>query len=212
MNIAAATVFVVDDDLRFLKALTRLLRAARFEVRSFSSSQAFLEQHDPTTPGCVVLDVAMPGLNGLELQRALMATGHERFIVFMTGHGDIPMSVQAMRAGAVHFLAKPFDEEDLVAAIREAIEKDRLARHARAVREAIDGRLATLTPREHEVFLHVVSGLLNKQIAAKLGTVESTIKVHRARIMTKMGVGSLADLVRMAENARIVPDQAHPRR
>jgi FixJ family two-component response regulator len=212
MNVATATVFVVDDDQAFLRALTRLLRAARFEVQSFSSSQAFLEQHDPATPGCLVLDVAMPGLNGLELQRALIATGQERSIVFMTGHGDIPMSVQAMRSGAVHFLTKPFDEADLIAAIREAIEKDRLARGTRADRVTIDARVATLTPREHEVFLLVLAGLLNKQIAAELGTAESTIKVHRARIMTKMGATSVADLVRTAEHARIAPGETHPHR
>jgi FixJ family two-component response regulator len=212
MTSAAATVFVVDDDTAFLKALTRLLRSAGFEVRSFSSAQAFLDQHDPGAPGCVLLDLSMPGLSGLEVQAALAAAGCERSIVFITAHGDIPISVQAMRAGAVDFLTKPIDDAELFAAIREAIEKGRLARLERADRAAIDRRLATLTRREHEVFLRVVAGLMNREIAADLGTVLSTIKVHRARMMTKMGVRSLADLVRMAEHAGIVPDRAHPRR
>jgi FixJ family two-component response regulator len=212
MTPAAATVFVVDDDTAFLKALTRLLRSAGFEVCNFSSARAFLDQHDPGTPGCVLLDLSMPGLSGLEVQAALAAAGCKRSIVFITAHGDIPISVQAMRAGAVHFLTKPIEDEDLFAAIREAIEKDRLARLEQADRAAIDGRLATLTPREHEVFLRIVAGLMNKQIAADLGTVLGTIKVHRARIMAKMGVRSLADLVRMAEHAGIGPDRAQPRR
>ena len=210
MNTVDATVFVVDDDTAFLTALTRLLRSAGFAVRSFSSSRAFLDQHDPETPGCIVLDVAMPDLNGLELQAALAAAGCERSVVFITGHGDIPTSVQAMRAGAVHFLTKPFGDEELIAAIREAVEKDRLTRLVRMKRADIERRLATLTPREHEVFLYVVAGFLNKQIASELGTVEGTIKVHRARIMTKMGAMSLADLVRMAEQGQIVTSQARP--
>jgi FixJ family two-component response regulator len=212
MNSAAATVFVVDDDTAFLKALTRLLRSAGFEVCSFSSARAFLDQHDSGTLGCVLLDLSMPGLSGLEVQAALAAAGCQRSIVFISAHGDIPISVQAMRAGAVNFLTKPIEDEDLFAAIREAIEKDRLARLEQTDKAAISRRLATLTPREHQVFVRVVAGLINKQIAADLGTVLCTIKVHRARIMMKMGARSLADLVRMAEHAGIVPDQAYPRR
>jgi FixJ family two-component response regulator len=212
MTSASGTVFIVDDDAAFLKALTRLLRSEGFEVCSFSSARTFLDQHDPGTPGCVLLDLSMPGLSGIEVQTALAAAGCKRPIVFITAHGDIPISVQAMRAGAVNFLTKPIDDEDLFAAIREAIEKDRLARLEQADRAAIDRRLAMLTPREHEVFLRVVAGLMNKQIAADLGTELGTIKTHRGRIMTKMGVRSLADLVRMAEHAGIAPDRAHLRR
>jgi FixJ family two-component response regulator len=202
---SAATVFVVDDDRAVLKALTRLLYAEGFEVQAFGSPQAFLEQHDPASPGCLVLDVRMPGLNGLELQQALAASGAERYIVFIAGEGDIPTSVRAMRAGAVNFLAKPFTDSDLLAAVGEAIEKDRLARHARAELKSITERLGCLTPREREILEHVATGRLNKQIAADLGTVEKTVKVHRARVMEKMGANSLASLVRMAERLGIKP-------
>jgi FixJ family two-component response regulator len=217
MKPQAATVFVVDDDPAICKALTRLVRAAGFDARSFPSSRAFLDQHDPatpgcpSTPGCIVLDVAMPGLNGLELQQALAARGCERPIIFLTGQGDIPMSVQAMKAGAVDFLTKPVHAEQLLAAIRTAVEKDHLACQARAQRESIDQRLATLTQREREVFEHVVAGQLNKRIAADLGTAEKTVKVHRSRVMAKMGVDSLADLVRIAERAGIMPQDDLPR-
>jgi FixJ family two-component response regulator len=204
MSAEPATVFVVDDEEAIRKALARLLRAAGLEVRAFPSPQAFLEEHDPDTPGCVVLDVAMPGLNGLELQAALAASGCQRSIIFLTGKGDIPMSVQAMKAGAVDFLTKPVHDEQLLAAIRTAIERDRLSRREGAERKSIEERLATLTPREREVLQHVVAGQLNKQIAVDLGTVEKTVKVHRGRVMAKMGVTSLAELVRVAERARIL--------
>ena len=199
--IPPATVFVVDDDAAVLKSLSRLLRSARLAVATFSSPRDFLDRHDPNTPGCLVLDVAMPGLNGLELQQALMARGHEPAIIFLTGHGDIPMSVKAMKRGAVDFLTKPVDHDDLLKAIRAAIEKDRLQRQAHAEVAEIQQRLATLTPREREVMYHVISGHLNKQTAADLGTVEKTIKVHRARVMEKMKVNSVAELVHLAERA-----------
>ena len=195
------TVFVVDDDAAVLKSLSRLLRSAGLAVATFSSPRQFLDRHDPDTPGCLVLDVAMPGLNGLELQQALIASGHELPIIFLTGHGDIPMTVQAMKRGAVDFLTKPVNDENLLKAIRVAIEKDRLQRQARANVTEIQQRLATLTPREREVLQHVISGQLNKQIAADLGTVEKTVKVHRARVMQKMKVQSVAELVRLAERA-----------
>jgi FixJ family two-component response regulator len=198
-----ATVFVVDDDPAVLKSLARLLRSARLDVATFSSPREFLERHDPSAPGCCVLDVAMPGLNGLELQEALTAKGSELPIIFLTGHGDIPMSVQAMKRGALDFLTKPVHDEDLLKAVHVAIEKDRLQRQTRAEVTEIQQRLATLTPREREVMEHVISGQLNKQTAADLGTVEKTIKVHRARVMEKMKVQSLAELVRLAERARI---------
>jgi FixJ family two-component response regulator len=199
MNHSPATVFVVDDDPAVLKSLSRLLRSARMEVATFNSPREFLERHNPRAPGCLVLDVAMPGLNGLELQKALAAEDSTLPIVFLTGHGDIPMSVQAMKRGAIDFLTKPVNDEDLLEAIRVALETDRLSRQARAELDDIRRRLDTLTPREREVMEHVVSGQLNKQIAADLGTGEQNIKVHRARVMEKMGVVSLADLVRAAE-------------
>jgi FixJ family two-component response regulator len=203
MNHPPPTVFVVDDDSAVLKSLTRLLRSAGFVVTTFSSPRVFLERHDPTLPGCLVLDVAMPGLNGLELQKALSAGGHERAIVFLTGRGDIPMSVQAMKSGAVDFLTKPVNDDDLLKAVHAAIEKDRIQRQNRDEVAEIDRRLATLTPREREVLDHVVSGQLNKQTAADLGIVEKTIKVHRARVMEKLQVQSVAELVRLTEKARI---------
>lgn len=211
---ASATVFLVDDDPSVLRALSRLLQAAGHQVSTFRSSEAFLAAHDPATPGCVVLDLAMPGLNGLELQKALAESGCRRPIVFVTGRGDVPSSVRAMKAGAVDFLTKPVSEEDLLAAIQRAIEQDRLMRQARAELQAIAERFSTLTPREREVLQHVVAGRLNKQIAANLGTVEKTIKVHRSRVMEKMGVHTVADLVRMAEKielAAVVPQSISPR-
>jgi FixJ family two-component response regulator len=210
MTATANTIFLVDDDGPILKALERLLRGAGFEVKSFQSSQAFLEQHDPETPGCAVLDVAMDGLNGLELQQALAASGCDRPIVFLTGRGDIPTSVRAMRAGAVNFLTKPADTKELLAAIQLAVEKDALARATSARMEPIKRRLAALTPRERDVLRLVVTGRLNKQIAAELGTAEKTIKVHRGRVMEKMAVRSVAELARMTERAGITPGNIRP--
>ncbi len=197
------TVFIVDDDAAVLKSLTRLLRSARLNVVAFGSAQEFLEHHDPSASGCLVLDLAMPGLNGLELQEALTAKGSIIPIIFLTGHGDIPTSVQAMKRGALDFLTKPVNDGDLLKAVQVALAKDRIARLARAELDEIHQRLATLTPREREVLTHVVSGQLNKQAAADLGIVEKTIKIHRARVMEKMKVESLAGLVRLAERAGI---------
>jgi FixJ family two-component response regulator len=202
---SAATVFVVDDDAAVRKALERLLRAAGHEVLGFPSAQAFLEGHDPAMPGCVVLDVAMPAMSGPELQQALAASGGHRPIIFLTGRGDIATSVRAMKDGAVDFLTKPVDDAALIAAVRKAIDHDHSARAARSERDAIGRRLATLTRRELEVLRHVVAGRLNKQIAAELGTAEKTVKLHRGRMMAKMGVRSVADLVRVTEKAGIVP-------
>jgi len=200
----------VDDDPAVLKALTRLLVASGREVRAYSSPREFHERHDRAAPGCLVLDVAMPDWNGLDLQRALAAEGAERPVVFITGHGDIPTSVKAMKAGAVDFLTKPFDAERLLAAVDAAIEKDALARRARAERGSIEAKLATLTLRERQVLERVVAGQLNKHIAAQLGTVEKTVKVHRGRLMRKMGAVSLIELVRMADLAGVRPPPAHP--
>jgi FixJ family two-component response regulator len=203
VNIPVPTVFVVDDDPAVLTSLSRLLRAARMNVAAFGSAREFLERYERHAPGCLVLDVAMPGLNGLELQSALVAKGSTIPIVFLTGHGDIPTSVRAMKGGAVDFLTKPVNDAELIEAIRLAIKRDRITRQARAELDDILERLATLTPREREVLDHVVSGQLNKQIAGDLVIVESTVKVHRARVMEKLKVRSVAELVRLAERAGI---------
>ena len=177
------------------------------KVAAFDSPREFLERFDPSAPGCLVLDLAMPGLTGLELQKALAAKGRELPIVFLTGRGDIATSVRAMKLGAVDFLTKPVDDEDLLSAIRSALEKNRTSRTAREELARIEQRLALLTPREREVLERVVAGRLNKQIAAELGTVEKTVKVHRARVMRKMGARTVAELVRLAARAGIKTGQ-----
>jgi FixJ family two-component response regulator len=202
MTQAEPTVFIVDDDPAVLKSLSRLLRAVELPVVTFSSPREFLERHDPRAPGCLVLDLTMPGLNGLELQEALTTKGCAIPIIFLTGHGDIPTSVRAMKGGAFDFLTKPVNDDDLIKAAHAALEKNRVARLSRDELDDIRERLATLTPREHEVLTHVVTGQLNKQIAYDLGTVEKTIKVHRARVMEKMKVHSVAALVRLTERLR----------
>ena len=201
---SAPTVFLVDDDTAVLKALSRLLRSAGFEVDTFTSAQAFLDADRAAAAGCVVLDVAMPGLGGLALQQALAACGSHLPIVFLTGHGDIDMGVQAMKVGAADFLTKPVDDARLIDAVASAIERNLLARRASAEVDEIRLRLATLTAREREVLALVVSGLMNKQVAAELGTVEKTVKAHRGRVMAKMQARSLAELVRLADRAGIV--------
>jgi len=200
---ATFTIFLVDDDAGVLKALSRLLRTRGYEVRPFASPQAFLDGHDPALPGCAVFDVSMPGLDGLSLQDIFKAGGNERPVIFLTGKGDIPKSVRAIKAGAIDFLTKPVSDKDLLDAIARAEEVDAGARQMSADLTAIQARIATLTPREHEVLTHVIAGRLNKQIAGDLGTVEKTIKVHRGRMMAKLGVRSVADLVRLAEKAGI---------
>src|SRR5262249_28077580 len=174
-----------------------------YDVQTFTSPQEFLARHDATVPGCAVLDVAMPGLDGLALQQALTAGGSHRPVIFLTGQGDIPTSVRAMRAGAIDFLTKPVSQQDLLAAIARAELEDAKARRIDAELESVRARLMTLTPREREVFAHVVAGRLNKQIAGDIGTVEKTIKVHRGRMMQKLGVRTVAALVHMAERAGI---------
>jgi FixJ family two-component response regulator len=203
MTEGAFTVFLVDDDADVLKALARLLRASGYDSREFATPQDFLREHDASLPGCAVFDVVMPDLDGLELQQALTASGVERPVIFLTGRGDIPTSVRAMKAGAVDFLTKPVNADAFLAAIDHAREQESREREARAEVISFTARLATLTPREREVLGHVIAGRLNKQIAYDLGTVEKTIKVHRSRMMEKMGVRSLAELVRMAERAGI---------
>lgn len=192
---AQPTVFLVDDDASIVNALSRGLAAEGFTVRSWTDSVAFLREHDPAAPGCLITDVAMPSLNGLDLQSKLTGSGCTRPIVFITGRGDIPMSVRAMRAGAVTFLAKPVSLADLAAAAREALAKDAATRESSKRRATIDSRINALTPREREVLTHVVNGKMNKQIAASLGAAEKTVKVHRGRLMRKMHVRSVAELV-----------------
>jgi len=196
-------VYLVDDDTSVLKALSRLLYANGYDIQPFSSAQDFLDHDDPAIPGCAVLDVAMPDLDGLALQNALIARGDQRPIIFLTGKGDISTSVRAMKAGAVDFLTKPVTEALLLDAIHRAREADKSSRQLRVEVAAIQARIATLTPRQYEVLLHVIAGRLNKQIAGDMGTVEKTIKVHRGRVMEKLGVRTVADLVRLAEKAGI---------
>jgi FixJ family two-component response regulator len=202
MHTSEPMVSVVDDDPAVLTAVARVLRSAGFNVSAFAAPREFLKEHDPRSHGCVVLDVAMPDLDGLALQRELASAGTGLPIVFLTGCGDIPTSVRAMKQGAVDFLTKPVDDEALVAAVRSAVEQDRAAARGRADEAQVRERLATLTPREREVMDLVVTGMLNKQIAAELGASEKTIKVHRGRVMEKMRADSLADLVRLAERTR----------
>jgi len=191
-------VFLVDDDAPVRRALTRLLRAAGLEVSSFPSANALLTALEAQEASCVVADLAMPGLTGLDLQDELARRGLEVPVVFISGHADVTSSVRAMRSGAVDFLEKPVSDVDLLQAIKRALARNRERQAARREKEILDARLARLTPREHEVFALVASGLLNKQVGYHLGTTEKTIKVHRARVMEKMEADSLADLVRMA--------------
>ena len=203
MSDRLATVFVVDDDPEVLTGLSRLLRSAGWQAATYGSPEEFLSRYDAAAPGCLVLDVAMPGVDGLELQQRLANADCPLPIVFLTGHGDVQTSVRAMRAGALNFLTKPVNEDELLAAVGEAVDKDRFARRAQADIAVVRDRLGTLTPREREVLDHVVAGKLNKQIAGQLGTVEKTVKVHRAHVMEKMGARSLAELARMAERLGI---------
>jgi FixJ family two-component response regulator len=197
------TVFLVDDDAGFLKALSRLLRAKGYDVRPFASAQEFLEGHDAAVAGCAVFDVSMPGLDGLALQQIFKSGGNQRPVIFVTGKGDIPKSVRAIKAGAIDFLTKPVSGKDLLDAIARAEKVDASTRQTNADLAAILAKIATLTPRELEVLTHVIAGRLNKQIAGSLGTVEKTIKVHRGRMIKKLGVRTVADLVRLAEKAGI---------
>jgi FixJ family two-component response regulator len=197
------TVFLVDDDAGVVKALSRLLRAKGYDVRPFASAEEFLEGHDAAVAGCAVFDVAMPGLDGLALQQIFTASGNRRPVIFLTGKGDIPKSVRAMKAGAIDFLTKPVSDRNLLNAIARAEGVDAKTRQTGAEVAAIEAKIATLTPREREVLTHVIAGRLNKQIAGDLGTVEKTIKVHRGRMMEKLGVHTVVDLVRLAEKAGI---------
>ena len=203
MSEADAMIFVVDDEASIREALQRLLRSVGLQVTTFASAQEFLHHRGADVPGCLVLDVRLPGLSGLDLQHELAAAQLDLPIIFITGYGDIPMTVQAMKAGAVEFLTKPFRDQDLLDAMQHALERDRVAWHRRAALAALRQCYDRLTPREREVMRLVVAGWLNKQVAAELGTSEIMVKVHRGQVMRKMQAASVADLVRMAAHLRL---------
>jgi FixJ family two-component response regulator len=205
-----AVIAVVDDDPSVRQGLQRLIRSVGWKAETFASAQEFLARPPTEAPSCLVLDLQLPDLSGLDLQKRMAEVGLETPIVFLTGHGNIPASVQAMKAGAVEFLTKPVDGQDLLRAIQEAIERDRRTRQQHADMRQLRDRYESLTPREQEVMRQVVSGLLNKQIAAELRITEDTVKFHRGHIMRKMRADSLADLVRMAETLGIRPPQRSP--
>ncbi|MBI5897002.1 MAG: response regulator transcription factor [Desulfobacterales bacterium] len=208
-NPPSPTVYVVDDDAAVRKALARLLKSTGYRARDFASAEAFLHDwKDDPAPGCLLLDISMPGLDGLQLQHRLNASKHTIPVIFITGHGDIPSTVSAMKAGAVDFLAKPLNDADLLKAVDEALGRDRRQRRERTEREALARRFQSLTPREREVMALVVGGLPNKQIAFDLGASEKTVKIHRGRVMEKMKAHSVADLVRAAQKIGIRPGAA----
>ena len=200
---AEPTVFVVDDDASVRDSLCSLLRSVSLRCRTFDSAQAYLDEPEPDGPACLVLDMRLPNASGFDVQQAVALRRRPVPVIFVTGHGTIPMTVQAMKAGAVEFLTKPFAEATLLDAIRRALDADRAAAADHAVLQAAKARYQTLTPRERQVMGLVVAGLLNKQAAARLGTSEITVKVHRRQVMTKMQAGSLPDLVRMSERLAV---------
>ena len=206
----ASVVFVVDEDPSMRASLRRLISSLGMTVQVFESARAFLAAARPDAPACLVLDVRMPGQSGLDLQKELSQLGADLPIIFVTGHGDIPMSVQAMKGGAVEFLTKPFREQELLDAIRSALERDRVQRAARQELSELRRCYDSLTPRERDVMAGIVAGLLNKQIASQLGTREATVKEQRARVMAKMKAASLADLVRGASRLGVTPHFPHP--
>ena len=207
-----AVIAIVDDDASVQRGLQRLIRSAGWKVETFASAQEFLGRSRTELPNCVLLDLQLPGLSGLDLQKRMAEVGLEIPIVFLTGHGNIPVSVQAMKAGAVQFLTKPVDEQELLQAIEEAVERDRRTRQQQVEMSELRDRYESLTGREQEVMQKVISGMLNKQIAADLKITEDTVKFHRGHIMRKMNSDSLADLVRMAKDLAIPSDKKFARR
>jgi FixJ family two-component response regulator len=203
MSETDAMVFVIDDEASVRESLKNLIRSVGLRVEAFASAQEFLRAKRPDVPGCLVLDVRLKGLSGLDLQKRLVEADTQIPIIFITGHGDIPMTVQAMKAGAVEFLTKPFRDQELLDAIQQALDRDRKRRDERAQIGDLHNRYLSLTPREREVMALVVTGLLNKQIAGELGTSETTVKIHRHQVMEKMQAGSVAELVRMADKLGI---------
>jgi FixJ family two-component response regulator len=199
MSATDGLVFIVDDDAPLRESLKNLIRSVGLRVEAFASAQEFLGSTRPDVPGCLVLDVRLPGLSGLDLQKRMAEADVDTSIIFISGHGDIPMAVQAMKAGAVEFFAKPFRDQDLLDAIQQALECNRQARERRTQSAELRSRYRSLTPRERQVIALVVAGFLNKQIAGELGTSEAAVKVHRQHVMEKMGAGSLAELVRMVD-------------
>jgi len=208
MTDAEALVFVVDDDASLRTSLQDLLESVGLRVAACASAQEFLRCPHPEGPSCLVLDVRLPGLSGLELQQRLAAGDLTLPIIFITGHGDIPMSVQAMKAGAVDFLSKPFRDQDLLDAVHQALARDRRARVQQAERAALRRRFEALTPRQRDVMARMVAGLLTKQIAGELGTSEATVKTHRKQVMAKMRAESLADLIRFADQLDLLPPKS----
>ena len=199
MSLQQGTVFIVDDDPDVCRAVGRLVRGAGYEVREFNSARDFLVAHESEPPGCLLLDLSMPEVDGLQLQQSLVAAGCHRPIVFLSANGDVHNTVRAMKAGAVNFLTKPVDQDELIGALTEAFAIDAAGRAKWETRHTIAGRMATLTPRERQVLEKVVAGRLNKQIAAELGTVEKTIKVHRSRVMQKLHASSLIQLIEISK-------------
>jgi FixJ family two-component response regulator len=200
-----ATVFIVDDDAGLRQAIHDLVESVGLRAQSFASGEDFLRAKHTSRPSCLVLDVRLPQMNGLDFQRRLVETGVETPVIFITAHGDIPMSVRALKSGAVEFLTKPFRDQDLLDAIHQALERDRVADEQQAGLHILEERFHTLTVREQEVMSLVVSGMLNKQIASRIGAAEATVKIHRGNVMRKMQAGSVVDLVRMADKLKLSP-------
>jgi FixJ family two-component response regulator len=202
---AAPTVFIIDDDKGMRQAIEDLVESVGLRAETFASGEEFLSRGHTSGPSCLVLDVRLPQMSGLDFQRRLTETGMQIPIIFVTAHGDIPMSVRALKSGAVEFLTKPFRDQDLLDAIQQALQHDRAAQEQQAEIQALQARYHALTPREQQVMALVVSGMLNKQIASEIGASEATVKIHRGNVMHKMQAGSVADLVRMADTVRLSP-------
>ena len=206
-SMSAPTVFIIDDDRGMRQAIQDLVESVGLRAESFASGQEFLSSKNTNGPSCLVLDVRLPQMSGLDFQRRLAEAGMQIPIIFVTAHGDIPMSVKALKSGAVEFLTKPFRDQDLLDAIQQALQRDRAERGRLAEIHDLQERYHALTPREREVMSFVVSGMLNKQIASEIGASEATVKIHRGHVMQKMQAGSVADLVRMADKLKVSPHQ-----